>query len=112
MPIFIRLVAVKPIVMLQCFQNSTKKPIVRILPIVALVMMSAQVAMAQPPPPDDPNNVGGGTGGAGVPIDGGLSILLAAGAGLGLKKAWDTRKSATTEDAPEEEATSPGTLDS
>jgi hypothetical protein len=41
-----------------------------------------------------------------------LSILLAAGAGLGLKKAWDTRKSATTEDAPEEEATSPGTLDS
>ena len=112
MPIFIRLVAVKPFVMLQCFQNSTKKPIVRILPIVALVMMSAQVAMAQPPPPDDPNNVGGGTGGAGVPIDGGLSILLAAGAGLGLKKAWDTRKSATTEDAPEEEATSQGTLDS
>jgi len=77
--------------MLQCFQNSTKKPIVRILPIVALVMMSAQVAMAQPPPPDDPNNVGGGTGGAGVPIDGGLSILLAAGAGLGLKKAWEAR---------------------
>jgi hypothetical protein len=91
LPIFIRLVAVKPFVMLQCFQNSTKKPIVRILPIVALVMMSAQVAMAQPPPPDDPNNVGGGTGGAGVPIDGGLSILLAAGAGLGLKKAWEAR---------------------
>ena len=37
--------------------------------------------MAQPPPPDDPNNV---TGGAGVPIDGGLGILMAAGAGLGL----------------------------
>jgi hypothetical protein len=92
--------------MLQCFQNSTKKPIVRILPIVALVMMSAQVAMAQPPPPDDPNNVGGGTGGAGVPIDGGLSILLAAGAGLGLKKAWDARKSGTSEEPSSEQPTS------
>ena len=92
MPTFNRLVAVKSFVMLQRFQKSTKTSLVRILPIVALVMMSAQVAMAQPPPPDDPNNVGGGTGGAGVPIDGGLSILLAAGAGLGLKKAWDARK--------------------
>ncbi len=91
---FIRLVAVKPFVMLQRFQNSTKTSLVRILPIVALVMMSAQVAMAQPPPPDDPNNV---TGGAGVPIDGGLGILIAAGAGLGLKKAWEARKLATEE---------------
>jgi len=97
MPTSIRLVAVKPFVMLQRFQNSTKTSLVRILPIVALVMMSAQVAMAQPPPPDDPNNVGGGTGGAGVPIDGGLGILMAAGAGLGLKKAWEARKLAAKE---------------
>jgi hypothetical protein len=41
--------------------------------------------------------VGGGTGGAGVPIDGGLGILMAAGAGLGLKKAWEARKLATEE---------------
>ena len=94
MPTFNRLVAVKPFVMLQRFQNSTKTSLVRILPIVALVMMSAQVAMAQPPPPDDPNNV---TGGAGVPIDGGLSILMAAGAGLGLKKAWEARSNRNNE---------------
>lgn len=54
------------------------------LAIAALVVMS-QVAMAQPPPPANP---------AAVPIDGGLSLLLAAGAGLGAKKAWDARKAA------------------
>jgi hypothetical protein len=54
------------------------------LAIIALVVMS-QVAMAQPPPPANP---------AAVPIDGGLSLLLAAGAGLGAKKAWDARKAA------------------
>lgn len=55
------------------------------LTIVALIVMS-QVTMAQPPPP--PANP------AAVPIDGGLSLLLAAGAGLGAKKAWDARKAA------------------
>ena len=96
MPTSLRLVAIKPFVMLQRFQNSTKTSLLCILATVALVL-SAQVAMAQPPPPDDPNNVGGGTGGAGVPIDGGLGILMAAGAGLGLKKAWEARKLATDE---------------
>jgi len=52
------------------------------LAFAALVIMS-QVALAQPPPPSNP---------AAVPIDGGLSLLLAAGAGLGAKKAWDARK--------------------
>jgi hypothetical protein len=60
------------------------------LAIAALVVMS-QVAMAQPPPPANP---------AAVPIDGGLSLLLAAGAGLGAKKAWDARK-AVKEAEPE-----------
>jgi len=41
--------------------------------------------------------VGGGTGGAGVPIDGGLGILMAAGAGLGLKKAWEARSNRNNE---------------
>ena len=82
--------------MLQRFQNSTKTSLLCILATVALVL-SAQVAMAQPPPPDDPNNVGGGTGGAGVPIDGGLGILMAAGAGLGLKKAWEARSNRNNE---------------
>jgi opacity protein-like surface antigen len=78
-----------------CFQNSTLTRFCFYTAVLALVLC-AQVTLAQPPPPDDPNNVGGGSGGsgggAGVPIDGGLSILLAAGAGLGLKKAWDARK--------------------
>ena len=65
-------------------KNNTMNKILRIsLAIAALVVMS-QVAMAQPPPP--PSNP------AAVPIDGGLSLLLAAGAGLGIKKAYDARK--------------------
>ncbi|MBA4303876.1 MAG: hypothetical protein C0424_06595 [Sphingobacteriaceae bacterium] len=47
-------------------------------------LVISQVALAQPPPPPlNPTS---------VPIDGGLSILLAAGAGLGAKKAWDLRQ--------------------
>jgi len=75
-------------------------------------LVGIQITLAQPPPPDDPNNVGGGSGdsgGAGVPIDGGLGILMAAGAGLGLKKAWDARRtgskdSSGTGDSSEPEA--------
>lgn len=52
------------------------------LAIVAFVIIS-QVAMAQPPPPTNP---------AAVPIDGGLGLLLAAGAGLGLKKMHAAKK--------------------
>jgi hypothetical protein len=96
MPTFLRLVAVKPFVMLQRFQNSTRTSLLCVLATVAMAL-SSQVAMAQPPPPDDPNNVGGGTGGAGVPIDGGLGILMAAGAGLGLKKAWEARSNRNNE---------------
>jgi len=69
-------------------------------------LVGIQITLAQPPPPDDPNNVGGGEG---VPIDGGLGILMAAGAGLGLKKAWDARRtgskdSSGTGDSSEPEA--------
>jgi hypothetical protein len=90
-----------------CFQNTIFHRLCQNAAILALVLC-AQVTLAQPPPPDDPNNVGGGSGGsgggAGVPIDGGLGILLAAGAGLGLKKAWDARKANKPEGATEEEA--------
>jgi hypothetical protein len=51
--------------------------------LLGVLLMLNRGANAQPPPPSDPNNVNGG---AGVPIDGGLSILMAAGAGLGLKR--------------------------
>jgi hypothetical protein len=94
--------------MLRCFQNSTFSRFCLNSAILVLVLC-AQVTLAQPPPPDDPNNVGGGTGdsggGAGVPIDGGLGILLAAGAGLGLKKAWDARKSGTSEESTSDQPT-------
>lgn len=42
---------------------------------------------------------GGGVddGGACVPLDGGLSMLIAAGVGYGVKKYRDTKKTATTE---------------
>lgn len=59
---------------------------VRISLAIAALLIMSQLAMAQPPPP--PSSP------AAVPIDGGLSLLLAAGAGLGAKKAWDARKAA------------------
>ena len=54
----------------------------RLILVIGLLFLS-QAAMAQlpPEPPAEP-----------VPIDGGLSILIAAGAALGGKKVWDARK--------------------
>ena len=57
--------------------------LIKICLATAALVVFSQLAFAQPPPPANP---------AAVPIDGGLSILLAAGAGLGAKKAWDLRK--------------------
>jgi len=51
--------------------------------LVLTLLGVANLSTAQPPAPPQP---------AAVPIDGGLSLLLAAGAGLGAKKAWDARK--------------------
>ena len=48
-----------------------------------VIILLAVVANAQPVPPNNPSS---------VPIDGGLGLLLAAGAGLGLKKAWNKYK--------------------
>jgi hypothetical protein len=59
---------------------------IRILTITALlslpVLTNAQDPNDPPPPPDDP----------GAPIDGGLSLLLAAGAVYGVKKYRDGKK--------------------
>ncbi|MFN3528994.1 MAG: PID-CTERM protein-sorting domain-containing protein [Bacteroidia bacterium] len=46
--------------------------------------------LAQSPPPPPPP--------AAVPIDGGLGLLLAVGAGLGAKKALETRKKSNLAD--------------
>jgi hypothetical protein len=49
---------------------------------VLLVILIPAVLFAQPGPGDDPD----------VPIDGGLSLLLAAGVAYGAKKGYDVRK--------------------
>lgn len=55
----------------------------RVSMMIAVLVALSQLALAQPPPPANP---------AAVPIDGGLGFLLAAGAGLGLKKIQEVRK--------------------
>lgn len=59
--------------------------------ITAIVLMMSFTAMAQAPDPldDDP----------GAPIDGGVSILIAAGVGYGAKKVQQMRKKKNTDDA-------------
>lgn len=56
-----------------------KKAIYTSLPLIAFLVMFALPILAQK---SNPN----------VPIDGGLSVLLAAGAGYGIKKINDKRK--------------------
>lgn len=48
-----------------------------------LIMLIPLMVVAQPDPGDDPDA---------VPIDGGLSLLIAAGLGYGAKKVYDARK--------------------
>jgi len=57
--------------------------------LAVLLLGITSMVMAQPTPPGSP---------ADVPIDGGLSLLAAAGAALGAKKAWNARKSAKKAD--------------
>lgn len=51
--------------------------------VLVTVMCLPAISHAQQDPPDDPVD---------VPIDGGLSILLAAGVGYGVKKAYSSHK--------------------
>ena len=66
------------------------------LTIVAAFLLAAPVmTFAQPLPNTNGNNTGVGNipvGGGGAPIDGGLSILIALGAGYGAKKAYRLKK--------------------
>jgi len=60
------------------------KTFIKLFTLVVIgLLFVAQYAHAQPPPPPTPTD---------VPIDGGLSLLIAAGAALGGKKAWEARK--------------------
>ncbi|HNM35380.1 MAG TPA: hypothetical protein PKJ70_09010 [Chitinophagaceae bacterium] len=60
-----------------------KTSILKVLGLLSIVMVLSLPVMAQdnfPDPEDD------------IPVDGGLTLLLAAGAGLGAKKLRDNRK--------------------
>ena len=52
--------------------------------LMAGMLLTATVLLATPP---------GGGGGAGAPIDGGITLLLGAGASYGIKKLRDRKKS-------------------
>lgn len=62
--------------------------------LAMLAMSVSTVLLAQDPDPGPPPVDGGGPGDPDeeVPFDGGLSLLLMAGAGYGAKKAVDYRK--------------------
>ena len=49
-------------------------------------------AYSQPTVPGEGGDPGGDGPGGGVPVDGGLAILLATGVGYGAKKAYDYKK--------------------
>lgn len=61
------------------------KVFTKILLTTTLLLASGSFVVAQGPPPPPPNP-------AAVPIDGGLGLLLAAGAGLGTRKALQSKK--------------------
>ena len=56
----------------------------RVLLLSSFVILISQIALAQPPPPPDPT----------IPIDGGITLLLAAGIGYGVKKIYGKRNTA------------------
>ena len=66
-----------------------KKFLVFALAIFAVLIVFPNLAHALPPDP-------GGDPDTGVPLDGGLSILVAAGVGYGAKKIRDARKAYKT----------------
>lgn len=66
------------------------KPLVLTLIVTCFICVSAS---AWKPFKGNHDNHGGSSGGGnGVPIDGGITILLAAGLGLGAKKIYDRKK--------------------
>ena len=63
--------------------------------MILIVVALAVVADAAPPPPPDPPSGGPGTGETyigGVPIAGGLLILIALAASYGARKLYNARK--------------------
>ena len=61
---------------------------------VGAILLSAPYGASAQPGPEDPGCGPDGTypDGTPCPIDGGLSLLIAAGIGIGAKKAYDRKK--------------------
>lgn len=67
-----------------------------ILPAMVLVLSATAISMAQPGgggPVPGPGG-GGGAGATDVPVDGGISLLLAGGVAYGVKRLRDRRRKA------------------
>jgi hypothetical protein len=64
--------------------------------IVSLLIFTAVISVGQAQPPDPPAGgdppCGGPFGPACIPIDGGVSLLVAAGLALGAKKTYDVSR--------------------
>ncbi len=61
-----------------------KKKLVQMITMTMVLFLAATVAHATPP--------GSGGGGEAAPIDGGISLLLAAGASYGVNKLYKNKK--------------------
>lgn len=70
-----------------------KKVIKKLRPalVISMITVSTLLMAQEPPnPEEDPNS---GVNDSQVPFDGGVSLLVAAGLGYGLKKVYDKEKS-------------------
>ena len=70
------------------------KTLFRTLIILCVLTISSAILFAQGPPVPNPPAPAGSIPGApvGIPVDGGITILVAAGIGFGAKKIKDARK--------------------
>jgi len=68
--------------MKNCFLNFLKKPLILLVALLFVFSMGVVIAQPSDGDMDEPD----------LPLDGGLSLLLAAGAALGGKKVYDMRK--------------------
>lgn len=72
------------------------KKVIKYFTVMAFAMfLSLSLSAQQPPHPSqngDGSNVGGAPVGGAAPIDGGLSLLLLAGAAYGARKVYNLKK--------------------
>ena len=63
-----------------------KKQLIYVMAILIIILIVPQISFSQPPPPPPPPVD------TEIPFDGGLSILLAAGVGYGVKRFRQSHK--------------------